>query len=363
MFSWLRRFSAPGSVVTRTPSTAHRLRPECEALEDRATPTVSAIASNFNGTAIPAGDSLWFSSVAKVSGVPANGATIHVADQAISFTANGVQYSYQVPDTTVVLSPTATQSQISTDGAGNWDVTTPEHFSGNVFLAGLAVPLPNGLPGGIKNVTWSGDFTTDTTGVKVNWQWAAAVYTQLGTTDAGVLGVKPSDSPTSIYPNSDHAGTPENFKTDVTGGATGGGGSNWTGSYSGTAAVVPNVATQSPSTLSGNVKDGNGNPMANVQITLTGTNSQNQTVTLTTKTDSMGNYSFSGLLAGNYIVTEQPPLTENGSMYLGSQSFPGEIDGSGSFGNANGTSISSISLGSGSTGTQFDFVNDYGVVT
>jgi|SRR5579883_740923 len=359
MFSWLRRFSA----AARTPSAALRLRPECEDLEDRATPTVSAITSNFNGTAIPAGDSLWFSSVAKVSGVPANGATIHVADQTISFTANGVHYTLAVPDTTVVLSPTATQAQVWTDGAGNWAVTTPENFSGNVFLAGLALPLPSGLPGGIKNVTWAGDFTTDTAGVSVNWQWTAAAYTQLGTTDAGVLGVKPSDTPTSLYPNSDHAGTPENFKTDVVGGARGGGGSNFTGSYSGTAFVIPSGVTQAPSSLSGNVKDQNGSPMANVQITLTGTNSQNQTVTLTTFTDSMGNYSFSGLLAGSYSVTEQPPLTENGSMYLGSQSFPGEINGSGSYGNSGGTSISSISLGSGSAGTQFNFINDYGTIS
>src|SRR5262249_2005178 len=43
------------------------------------------------------------------------------------------------------------------------------------------------------------------------------------------------------YLNSDHAGTPENFKSYVTGGATGGGGSNYTGSLSATASVVPAV--------------------------------------------------------------------------------------------------------------------------
>jgi hypothetical protein len=46
------------------------------------------------------------------------------------------------------------------------------------------------------------------------------------------------DNQASIYKNSDHAGTPENFKASVTGGATGGGGSNFTGSYSATGSCV-----------------------------------------------------------------------------------------------------------------------------
>jgi hypothetical protein len=45
------------------------------------------------------------------------------------------------------------------------------------------------------------------------------------------------DNKASQYLNSDHAGTPENFKPYATDGATGGGGSNYTGSYSGTATV------------------------------------------------------------------------------------------------------------------------------
>ena len=60
------------------------------------------------------------------------------------------------------------------------------------------------------------------------------VYTTFDTT-YNELGVKPvDDNQASQYKNSDHAGTPENFKAYVIGGATGGGGSNFTGSYSGT---------------------------------------------------------------------------------------------------------------------------------
>jgi hypothetical protein len=58
----------------------------------------------------------------------------------------------------------------------------------------------------------------------VQWQWAAAVYSQFGA-DYNSLGVKPvDDNCGSQYQNSDHAGTPENYKQFALGGARGGGG-------------------------------------------------------------------------------------------------------------------------------------------
>jgi hypothetical protein len=42
------------------------------------------------------------------------------------------------------------------------------------------------------------------------------------------------DGKLSIYHNADHAGTPENYKPYLTAGARGGGGANFTGSYSAT---------------------------------------------------------------------------------------------------------------------------------
>src|SRR5205085_8984102 len=81
----------------------------------------------------------------------------------------------------------------------------------------------------------------DKQGITVNWQCAAAVDTKFSTT-LGSLGVKPIDASSgSQYNDYDHAGTPESFKTNVTGGARGGGGSNYTGSYSATASVCPTV--------------------------------------------------------------------------------------------------------------------------
>src|SRR5579863_7935141 len=43
--------------------------------------------SNFNGTKIAAGDTIWFNAIFKASGVPSSGATVTVTNSTISFTA------------------------------------------------------------------------------------------------------------------------------------------------------------------------------------------------------------------------------------------------------------------------------------
>jgi hypothetical protein len=186
---------------------------------------VSAITSNFNGTAIAGGNYIWFSSVGKVSGVASEPVTLRVVNQTIEFTSNGIPYSLSVPDTTITLTPGATSAG-ATYGPGGWAVSTPGSVSGNVFLSGLGWRVPDGgLAGGsVKSITWQGDFTTTAPGVSVNWKWAAAVYKTFSD-DPAQLGVKAVDANNlDVYRNSDHAGTPENFKAAVTGGARGGGG-------------------------------------------------------------------------------------------------------------------------------------------
>jgi hypothetical protein len=168
---------------------------------------------------------------------------IFLRNQTIAFHANGVSYNLAVPDSTITFSSSNTTSTVTINTLANeWMVNTKAGLSGNYFMAGLPFLVPaGGLPGGINPVTWTGTFYTDTSGISVNWQWAAAVYTSFST-NLGSLGVKPIDASSgSQYNNSDHAGTPESFKTNVTGGARGGGGSNYTGSYSATASVCPMV--------------------------------------------------------------------------------------------------------------------------
>jgi HYR domain len=200
----------------------------------------NSISANFNGTPIASGDYIWFSNVLKASGIPAAGANIYLTSSTITFTANGVTSHLAVPNAIVTFSPQATTAS-TTFANGVWHTTVPvSGISWNIFISGLPYHLSTSLPGAIKNVTWTGTFGTDTKGVSLQWQWAAAVYDQFSTNESS-LGVKPVDDSHAdpTYPNSDRPGTPEVFKSYVIGGATGGGGSNYTGGYSGTNQVTP----------------------------------------------------------------------------------------------------------------------------
>jgi len=203
------------------------------------TPSPSSIQSNFNKTSIAGEYLIWFNSILTVKGLPTSATTVSFSGQTIQFSANGTSYVIYVPNATVTFDPRAT-SATTTFTNGIWQTTVPSSASGNTFLSGLPVQVPSGgLPGGINPVTWSGTFTSSAPNLTISWKWAAAVYTNnVSFTDNNSLGVKATDDKHCLpYQNSDHAGTPENWKSSVTGGAQGGGGSNYTGGGSGTANV------------------------------------------------------------------------------------------------------------------------------
>jgi hypothetical protein len=206
----------------------------------------SSIQSNFNGTPIPGNDYIWFTSVMKVQGLPSSETWFTFRNQKI--TINGYPYPLLVPDGEMDFNPSVNCSNIPTiawfsKNESAWQTTVPVNSSGNVFLSALAFQVPSsGFPGGINSVTWSGEFVFPlNTSITVNWQWAAAVYSSLSyyyqPFDYNALGVKAVDDNHFCPPNSDHAGTPEAFKSNVVGGARGGGGSNFTGSLSATVSV------------------------------------------------------------------------------------------------------------------------------
>jgi hypothetical protein len=199
--------------------------------------------SNFNGTSIQQSNIIWFNANFTASGVPSSGATVFFQNSTIEFTANGVSYNAPVPNSVITFSPSVSCASVSFDTTNHqWIVTVPVSGSDEIFLSGLSFPVPSGgLPGGIKNVTWSGTFSSSTSGISDQWKWGAAIYTSFGA-DYNSLGVKPTHQNACNLNNGDHAGTPENFKSNVVGGATGGGGSNWTGSWSGTQSVKPSCS-------------------------------------------------------------------------------------------------------------------------
>ena len=344
-----------------------------DALEDRTTPTASAITADFNGTAIAAGNTIWFNSAARVAGLGSGTATLTVSDETVSFTANGTAYTVNVPDTTVTFTPLATQAttRFTSDG---WVVTTPPVFSGNVFVggAGLRAPSPGGLvggllgglglaggfPGGIRDVTWRANFTADTPGLTVTWQWAAAVYTNFNTS-YGSLGVKAVDDRlVDAYGNTDRAGTPENQKLYLTGGARGNGFGNYTGTYTAAATFQPEAPSQEPASLSGAVyqeSDGvdgfSASDMAvgGVEVILTGTDDRGNSVSLTTYTDAAGVYTFTGLRPGTYTISKVTP-----DGYNSRAPHVGTVDGTEN-GSAGVDSIMDVTLAAGDVGVNYNF--------
>jgi hypothetical protein len=207
-----------------------------------------------------------------------------------------------------------------------------------------------GIAGGsVKTITWQGDFWSNAPGLKLNWQWSAAVYSNLSS-DPSALGVKPTDTATAQYANSDHAGTPESFKMFVIGGARGGGGSNFTGSYSATGSLsldqVPPVTQGAVATLSGTIRDLFGNGQPGLTLILTGTDANNAQVYATTTTDGSGYYSFGNLLTGNYTIT----LSYDTSLYASAGGIAGSLGGQGV-----GSSITGIAV-DGIDGNNYNFV-------
>ncbi len=187
----------------------------------------SSISKNFTGQAIAAGRTIWFNSVFDiVSGLGSATTSIFVTGQTITFTANGTAYSLPVPDARVILNdPTVTQPTTTFDTTTNVMTTQLPGAPpiGNTFLAGLPFVVPaGGLPGGIKSVTWTGTFSTNSsTAMHLHWRWAANVFTSFSTS-YNALGIKPVDASTTQYPNNDPAGTPESFKSFSVNGGSGG---------------------------------------------------------------------------------------------------------------------------------------------
>ncbi|GEM_PF-2182310 len=202
--------------------------------------TPVSITANFNGTAINAGSYIWVSAVAKVQGIPpGTNPTINITNASVHSTS----IFAPVPNGTITLQsgPGVTAATTFNTSTNTWVTTVPQPLGGNYFLTAVAIPVTTAVAGG-QSLTFTASYTTDTPGVTVNWQFAAAVYTSF-TTNYTTLGVKPVDDPNaSSYKNSDHAGTPENYKGSVTGGAMGGGGSNFTGSLSSTLTSTPCTA-------------------------------------------------------------------------------------------------------------------------
>jgi hypothetical protein len=171
-------------------------------------------------TPIQGGDFIWFNANFKPQGIPSTGATVFLTNSTISFMANKA-YNVLVPNAQIAFSPSATCASTSFDSLTNtWMTTVPISGTDNIFLSGLAFPVPasfanvNGLVSG--PVAWQGTFGTDTPGVSIQgWAWGAAVYNTCFTTNYNLLNVKPTHQNACNLNNGDQAGTPENRSSSV----------------------------------------------------------------------------------------------------------------------------------------------------
>src|SRR5579871_729629 len=241
------RPSAQCKLRPSAQGTRKNFQPSFVQLEDRAVPSTSSISFNFDGSPIPAGDALWFNAECKIGGLgKTTSAVVDLTNQNITFSAGGTNYTESLPDSVISLSSSTTTATASFDDVNNeWDINLPTNFPGNAFMGGGVVGVPVNLPGNIKNVTWTGDFTSGTSGLTVNWQWGAAVYTNFGN-DYNLDNIMPLGGPGPGGPgpggpgrggpgpggpgpgssSGDPAGTPEAYKSFNVTATTGNGGNN-----------------------------------------------------------------------------------------------------------------------------------------
>jgi hypothetical protein len=205
-------------------------------------PADGSISSGFNGTAIVGVGNgpayVWFNSNISLKNLPAGKSVTLTGSQV---TINGTAYA--IPDAHITFAAVSCATTSFDAGSNTWNTIVPVAGSDEIFLSGAAIPVSS-LPGGAA-VTWSGTFATDQPGVCISWKWGAAAYTSWplsgSSPDYNAAAIKPAHSAACGMNNGDHAGTPQNLavRQSVTGGARGGGGSNFTGSWSGTGHLCP----------------------------------------------------------------------------------------------------------------------------
>ena len=177
------------------------------------------------------GDIVWINMhIGTPSGVPTNVVTT-VQFTGVNFVLNG--QTYGLPDGFLIFDPSAPATPTTTYNAsyapnGAWVTTfNPSSLSDEMFFDGQAVPVDSNISGGgTANLTYTTESTDNN--LAFSWQWSAAVYTYW-----------PGNNAADILPYHGgglHAGTPLNpqVQQSLIQGPRGGGGSNYTGSWSAT---------------------------------------------------------------------------------------------------------------------------------
>jgi hypothetical protein len=198
------------------------------------------------------GEIVWFGShLQKLGGViPASDFTISIQNGQITFGS----LTLPVPNAVIKFTSSISCASTSFDAASNtWTTMMPLSAAANadeIFAAGLAYQLPMNFPPNVTNVTWSATVFSSAPNLQVTWQYGASNWltSHNGTSfpmlagggpDYNGMMIKPAHNApvcNTSFQGGDHAGAPEfaGRENVLTGGGSGGGGSNWTGSFSST---------------------------------------------------------------------------------------------------------------------------------
>jgi len=187
------------------------------------------ICGNFNSQN-PGKGYCWFN--AHLNCNPGKKCTVYCQNASVTLTCNdGKTYTFPVPDCQINFSPSCSSGSCQFDGT-KWATTVPCSGDDQIFLSGCGIPWQSDFAN-CRSVCWNGNFCSDTPGVNCNWQWSSACY-NCDLSKCGSINVKPCHNVPCGYAGGDQCGTPENCKSFCQGGACGGGGGNYTGSWSGT---------------------------------------------------------------------------------------------------------------------------------
>ncbi len=218
---------------------------------------LTTVKYNVNESSRNASEIVWFNShLSKLDGtVPNSDFQLTVTGGTITFGS----LTLNVPDALINFSSSASCAQTTFNtGTNTWQTTIPLSAASKadeIFIAGLAYELPASFAQNVTNVIWSANISSSAPGIQATWQYGVSnwltsnkgsMFPVLSSSpfmpDYNGMAVNPAHNAPWCGGNSggDHAGAPEfaGRQNVLTGGGSGGGGSNWTGSWSSTPAKV-----------------------------------------------------------------------------------------------------------------------------
>lgn len=182
---------------------------------------------SWNGFNAPTGSVVWINAHLDAKNVPTNTITT-VNFTGVTLVVNTTTYA--LPNGQVVFNPAVSTPTTVVNADGSWTTTVNPSFNNDIFFDGGAIPVDANMEnGGHGNTGSTLSFSTNSsdTNLSFQWQWSAAVYTSW-----------PGNAAANIEPvhGQLQAGAPQNtaVEADLIQGPRGGGGSNFTGSWSGT---------------------------------------------------------------------------------------------------------------------------------